>query len=234
MKLDKILSYQEKDMELRKLEQIIEQSKDFSIAEQAKTKFLNFGNVAKITEKNAMVIYNNYQELEKYITVNAQKIDELEQIITKDLSDENLNKVYEQIKKLQSNLNNIERELVKFPQKIEEITHKNEEARKQGASLRHIFNEAKGRFDALKNETQPKINEYKAKLNEYAKGIEKDLLQKYVALRKDKVIPAFVKVYDGNRCGGCRMEQSMASIAKLKEKGMIECESCRRIIYMEE
>lgn len=234
MNLDKILAYQEQDLELRQLELKIEKSKDFAIAEQAKSKFINLGNIAKSTENNAAVLYENYKKIESYVETVSSKIDELEKILGTDLSEDNLQKVGAQIKKLIDNLNTVEKELYNMPKNIDEITRKNEEARKQGASMRHAFNEAKSRFDTLKSEVEPKIDEYKKKLSELAKGIDKDLFIKYQNLRKDKVLPAFVNVVDGNRCGGCRMEQSMAAIAKLKEKGMIECESCRRIIYLKE
>ena len=234
MKLDKILAYQEQDLELRRLELTIENSKDFAIAEQAKAKFLNLGNIAKKTENNAAVLYRNYKKLEVYVDTVSSKIDELEKVLEMELSDDNLEKVGAQIKKLIDNLNAVEKELFNISKNIDEITRKNEEARKQGANMRHTFNEAKHRFDTLKNDVEPKIDEYKKRLAELAKGIEKDLFLRYQNLRKDKVLPAFVNVIDGNRCGGCRMEQSIATIAKLKEKGMIECESCRRIIYLQE
>jgi predicted nucleic acid-binding Zn-ribbon protein len=234
MKLDKILAYQEQDLELRRLELKIEKSKDFAIAEQAKAKFINLGNIAKNTENNAAVLYKNYKKLEGYVNTLSSKIDELAKVLEMELSDDNLQKVGDQINKLSSNLSAIEKEIYNMPQNIDEISRTNEEARKQGASMRHTFNESKKRFDALKDELEPKIDEYKKKLSEMSKGIEKDLFLRYQSLRKDKVLPAFVSVIDGNRCGGCRMEQSMAAIAKLKQKGTIECESCRRIIYLEE
>ncbi|HEY8389392.1 MAG TPA: hypothetical protein VIL26_00325 [Clostridia bacterium] len=234
MNLAKILAYQEQDMQLRRLELTIEQSKDFAIAEQAKSKFINLGNIAKTTESNAGILYKNYKKLESYVGTVSSKIDELEKVLEMELSDENLQKVGAQIKKLMDNLNAVERELNNMPKSIDELLKKNEEARKQGANMRHTFNEAKKRFDALKSEVQPQIDEYKKKLAQLAKDIDKDLFLKYQSLRKDKVLPAFVNVIDGNRCGGCRMEQSMAAIAKLKEKGIIECESCRRIIYIED
>lgn len=234
MKLDKILAYQEQDLKLRRLELSIEKSKDFAIAEQAKSKFINLGNIAKNTENNAAVLYKNYKKLETYVSTVSSKIDELEKVLEMELSDDNLQKVSIQIKKLMDNLNAVEKEIFNMHKNIDEISRKNEEARKQGADMRHTFNEAKQRFDALKNEVDPKIDEYKNKLAELAKGIDKDLFSKYQNLRKDKVMPAFVNVVDSNRCGGCRMEQSMVTIAKLKEKGMIECESCRRIIYLQE
>ncbi|HHW89864.1 MAG TPA: hypothetical protein GX745_03040 [Clostridiales bacterium] len=234
MNLEKILAYQEQDLALRRLELKIEKSKDYAIAEKAKEKFLSLGNLAKRTQKAAGVLYDNYKKLEIYINSISSKIDELEKILEKDLSDQGLEKVDEQIKKIQSNLNTLEKELNKFPKNIDETIRKNEQARKEGANMRNVFNEAKKRFDALKKEVGPKIEEYKAKLAELAKGIDKELFAKYQSLRKDKVLPAFVKAVDGNRCGGCMMQQSIAAVQKLREKGIIECESCRRVIYFGE
>lgn len=234
MNLEKILAYQEQDLALRNLELKIEKSKDYAIAEKAKEKFLNLGNIAKQTEKAAGVLYDNYKKLENYVNNVSSKLDELEKLLEKDLSDKILEKIDDQIKKLHSNLNALEKELNKMPKNIDETIRRNEEARKEGANIRHVFNEAKQRFDALRDELTPKIKEYRAKLAELAKSIDKELFAKYQSLRKDKVMPAFVKAVDGESCGGCMMHLSAAAIAKLKEKGMIECESCRRIIYLEE
>lgn len=234
MNLEKILAYQEQDLALRRLELKIEKSKDYAIAEKAKEKFINLGNIAKHTEKAASVLYDNYTKLENYINNVTSKLDELEKVLEVDLSDKNLEKVDGQIKKLQSNFNTLEKELNKLSKNIDETIKRNEEARKEGANMRQVFNEAKKKFDALKKELAPKIEEFKTKLTELAKGIDKEVFSKYQSLRKDKVLPAFVKAVDNDRCGGCMMQQSLTAVNKLKEKGTIECESCRRIIYWEE
>jgi predicted nucleic acid-binding Zn-ribbon protein len=233
MNLEKILAYQEQDLALRSLEMQIEKSKDYAIAEKAKENFLKLGNIAKQTEKVASDLYNRYIKLESYINGVNSKFEELEKALVMDLSEKNLERVEEQIKKLQSNLSALEKELTRLPKNIDETLKKNEDARKEGANMRHVFNEAKQRFDKLKEDLAPKIQEHKQKLAELAKGIDKELFAKYQALRKDKVLPAIVKAVDGN-CGGCGMQLSAAAVTKLKEKGAIECESCRRIIYLEE
>ncbi|HEY8418913.1 MAG TPA: hypothetical protein VIL03_00525 [Clostridia bacterium] len=234
MNLEKILAYQEQDLALRSLELQIEKSKDYAIAEKAKENFIKLGNIAKQTEKVASDLYDRYKKLESYINGVTSKLEELEKVLEMDLSDKNLEKVEDQIKKLQSNLSALEKELIKLPKNIEETVKRNEDARKEGANMRHVFNEAKQKFDALKEELAPKIQEYKTKLAELAKGIDKEIFAKYQALRKDKVLPAIVKAVDGANCGGCGMQLSAAAVTRLKEKGLIECESCRRVIYLEE
>ncbi|HEY8444425.1 MAG TPA: C4-type zinc ribbon domain-containing protein [Clostridia bacterium] len=234
MNLEKILAYQEQDLALRNLELQIEKSKDYAIAEKAKENFLKLGNIAKQTEKVAGDLYDRYKKLESFANGVNSKLEELEKVLEMDLSEKNIEKIDDQIKKLQSNLSALEKELQRMPKNIDETLKRNEEARKEGANMRHVFNEAKQRFDALKDQIAPKIQEYKTKLAELAKGIDKDLFAKYQSLRKDKVLPAIVKAVDGGNCGGCGMQLSAAAVTKLKEKGIIECESCRRIIYLEE
>ena len=62
------------------------------------------------------------------------------------------------------------------------------------------------------------------------KEIEPEVLNKYKSLRKDGIMPVFVKLVNRS-CGYCRVELPNSTIDKLKLNGQTECEHCRRIIY---
>ena len=63
------------------------------------------------------------------------------------------------------------------------------------------------------------------------KQIDANLLSKYKHLRQDKIFPVFVPL-NSNACGGCSMALPAALMNKLKENGYLECEQCRRYIYI--
>ena len=93
------------------------------------------------------------------------------------------------------------------------------------------YTESRKSFEALKQEKQPVIDGLRGKMATLEEKLDKDLLQKYSNLRRDKTLPPLVSLLDKS-CAGCRMEMSMATISVLKQKGTVECEFCHRIIYV--
>ena len=78
--------------------------------------------------------------------------------------------------------------------------------------------------------------EIEKRLKAIAKDVEKEFIDKYIALKKDKKIPAFVK-FDSkvHMCSGCNMELSADTLSKLKKQGdWTECPNCGRILFIED
>lgn len=131
-------------------------------------------------------------------------------------------------------------ELAQLEQRMRELTDK-------GARLLNDYNTAmnklkdtKAKCDALKdmiakkNETaSPEIAGIEAEIKKLEKTADAALYEKYKNMRNDNIFPVFVHLRS-NRCGGCQMEQSLNFIQKLKQKGMLPCEECRRIILSDE
>lgn len=78
----------------------------------------------------------------------------------------------------------------------------------------------------------PAFESMQAELAELEKKIEPSLIAKYKALKQDGIFPVLVPLVD-TRCGGCRVQLSAGAHDKLKTLGMLECEQCRRTIYIE-
>ena len=131
-------------------------------------------------------------------------------------------------------------ELAMLEQRMRDLTDK-------GARLLNDYNTAmnklkdtKSKCDALKdmiakkNETAlPEINAIQEQIKQVEAGADATLYEKYKSMRKDNIFPVFVHLR-ANRCGGCQMEQSLNFVEKLKQKGMVPCEECRRIILADE
>ena len=131
-------------------------------------------------------------------------------------------------------------ELAMLEQRMRELTDK-------GARLLNDYNTAmnklkdtKAKCDALKdmiakkNETAlPEIAEIEAKIKQLEANVDVAMYEKYKSMRNDNIFPVFVHLR-ANRCGGCQMEQSLNFVQKLKQKGMLPCEECRRIILADE
>lgn len=131
-------------------------------------------------------------------------------------------------------------ELAILEQRMRDLTDK-------GARLLNDYNTAmnklkdtKTKCDALKdmiakkNQTAlPEIASIQDQIKSLESNVDVALYEKYKSMRKDNIFPVFVHL-KSNRCGGCQMEQSLNFVGKLKEKGMLPCEECRRIILADE
>ena len=93
------------------------------------------------------------------------------------------------------------------------------------------YKESKLACEKLEESIKPKVEEIKKQKLEMEKSIDPVLLGKYKHLRQDKIFPVFVPL-NNNSCGGCSMELPAALMNKLKAEGYLECEQCRRYIYI--
>ena len=63
--------------------------------------------------------------------------------------------------------------------------------------------------------------------------IEPSIMDRYMQMREDKKFPILVPLVN-NSCGGCAMALPNARLDLLKKDGVLECENCHRIIYINE
>mgnify|MGYP000078164138 FL=1 len=91
------------------------------------------------------------------------------------------------------------------------------------------YAEANEKYKAVKASRDDERKALEKELAGIAKDIPEEAMNKYLAKRKEKVFPVVFPLTDG-RCPCCGMEVPLAAMSKLKE-GVIECESCRRILY---
>lgn len=103
------------------------------------------------------------------------------------------------------------------------------ELKKEVIARQKTYATAKEEYSKAKEAREEERNALNAALEEIAKDIEESAMNKYKAKRKEKVFPVVMPIADG-RCPSCMMEVPLAAINSLKD-GVIECESCRRILY---
>ena len=71
----------------------------------------------------------------------------------------------------------------------------------------------------------------KAEREKLKGAVEPTLLHKYMALKKNKIVPT-APIQD-SRCGGCHMEMPSFTVSNAVKNGYCECENCGRIVYIE-
>ena len=217
----KILSIK-RDME--KNEAKITLNKVVALVKDAQTKLIELENKAKATildfDKCQAEYELSYNEL-----VNLTKED------VSSLTEEQANVQLERINKLANTLSQLERALSMQAENVGAIIKNFEICRSNIMNYKQKYKETKEKVDALQKDLVPQVEQIKKQMQELEKQIDANLLAKYKHLRQDKIFPVFVPL-NNNACGGCSMALPSALMTKLKENGYLECEQCRRFIYI--
>ncbi len=138
---------------------------------------------------------------------------------------------------LLNNVNSLVGEISEENRHVEDLVRRAEEIVRKTNELSGKLTEAKKRSIICKQ----KIEEEREKLNPKIQEIEKqikalepsikdtDKYEKYKEMKEKGIFPVFVNI-EGDFCGGCKVELPLNFIEKLKEKKMLPCEHCGRII----
>lgn len=230
MNIEKLVEYQKKDFEIVKLERELENGENRQVITQMVSLIKDSQNKSLQLEKKANELNLEYQNLLKSISHNKNSLESLTKKDLSKLSSQELTAIENVVNTINTNLNVLEKKLINLAEAINLVLTQFDKAKK-------VYNEAKDKYNYHKEQytkqqevIQPKIDQIKKELAVIEKDIDPELLAKYKQKRQDKNFPIFVALKDRS-CGGCQMEISYASTNRLKEKGFIECENCRRIIY---
>ena len=231
--LNKILEYQKKEQEIIKLKEELSSNP----AKKTLNKMLTLGKDAQTKlvelEKQAKATLEQYEKTKVDFEIACDKLNKLIKQDTNDVPEDKLRESIEQASALSITLGNLERSLSYQKDVIANIMKNFDLCRKNIVASKQKYKETKEEYDAFEKGILPQIEERKKEMAAIEKTVDANLLAKYKHLRQDGIFPVFVPLR-GNACGGCRMEIPAALMAKLKTTGYLECEQCRRLIYIEQ
>ena len=183
-------------------------------------------------ENKAKSLIDDYNASKKNYDEAFNKINKVSKIDLNSLQEETASTYLDELNTLVNTLSMLERTLSMQAENINSIIKNFEICRNNIVTLKQKYKELKERVDLNQSKITPEINTIKLKMAEVEKQINESMLNKYKHLRQDKIFPVFVPL-NHNACGGCSMELPSALMNKLKESGYLECEQCRRYIYLE-
>ena len=230
--MNKILEYQKLDSECFKLEQQMAKSApkkkisdSVQFANESKDKLMNLDNEAGKS-------YKEYNDLVNVLNDNVKNVELLLKQDLDGIEEGKLKNLQDKIALVQKNLIILEKRNFAIQSKMQKQLQEFDSTKSQVAKAKEQHQKSKADFDELKKSVEPEMEKIKKQLAKLQKDIDPALLEKYQKARKDNIFPVFVGLND-KRCGGCRMELPVATLDKLKAKKMLECEQCRRIIYVD-
>lgn len=229
-----ILEFQKLDAELIKLQREISNNPDKKNVQNMKSYVLECGQKGASLDREAKSLI---QELEKLNEVQAKGIALVDKYQGQDiekLSQAELIDLQSKMKQALKHLNELDNRLKAQSEKIKNVLKEYDNNKKSANVARQKHADSKKAFDEYFKEKEPKLNELKQKMLKMQSELNSVELAKYKSLRQDNVFPVYVPLVNGSRCGGCRMELPSNAIEKINKLGKLECEQCKRIIYIPE
>ncbi len=232
--LQKLIEYQKKDIELHKLNSLLD--RDSAIAEMNKHK--KIFNDAKQTlgncEQQASAVVTSYYELQKYVQDNEPLFAELE---SKEAGSEE--ELAERVKKLDSlkgKFQAADKKAHDLDDRTKDIYRSRSDAMRSGKAAQQQYLEAKKKHDALVKSKSDELNKLKKELDDMAKGLNQKMLAEYNKLVAENKFPPIAPASGDEKkgmfnCGGCGLDLSQQSNTLLRDQGWCHCDTCHRIVY---
>ena len=231
--LQEILTYQEIDKGLIKIENLLLSSDERKIISRAKNFLVESERNAARMEERAEELLKMFNDAKKAYDENAQLVKEYEATVNTLKSGDEAAYLIKKVNQALDNLKTIEKDLAAISKDMEDLSKSFNEFRAKYNAAGKEYLENKEKYEQLKEKYAPSMKELKDKLDEQAKKIDPTIMEKYLKRRADRIFPVLVEVR-GNMCGGCSMEISLKEIDKLRSDKIIECENCHRFIYFRE
>lgn len=226
--LQAILTYQEIDKKLYKLERDLaasEERKEYvkvkKFLETATEKLDALEGKATALAAEAAGLTKKYEQLES----SLGDFEHVEELVNggADVAfyKKKVQSIAEQLKKIKSDLNAL-------TASIKATDSEYQKFKKQVLSVQKQAPEVSEKYKAAKAAVEGEKKALEKQLVTAAEGVDSELLTKYNTKRKEKIFPV-VGELTGGRCPFCGMEPPLA--AKSKLAGGIDCDNCHRIIF---
>ena len=199
--LEKLLEYQKKDIELRKLNAFVKRDEALASMNKNEKIFNEAKRVIAECEDQANAIISSYAELSKYVDDNEALLAELEN--TDAESEEQLAERVKKLESLKSKFQNADKKARDFKDRSKDVCRARVDAVKSGNAARQNYNEAL--------------------FAEYKKLVEEKHFPPVVPASGDEKKGMF-------NCGGCGLGLPQQGNSLLKDQGWCRCDNCRRII----
>lgn len=228
--IKKLLEYQEADFAVDAAERQIKASKERKTANAMKQRF----EIAVEERKKLISARDNAEKEMENISNEIDKLTSIAQTDRiKDIPEDSeaINKLIAEIDKLMASLKKCDDKINKLDDSVAENEKKINEYAAIANKAKEEFNVNKAGYEKLLKEAKPEIDELKAKRDKISADVDKALLEKYLRLKKNKIVPT--APLQNSRCGGCHMEMPSFTVSNAVKNGYCECENCGRITYIE-
>ncbi|MCH5165067.1 MAG: hypothetical protein J1G01_01535 [Clostridiales bacterium] len=229
----RLFEYQKKDIELRKLNNVLDKDEALVSMNKNKRAFNEAKQTLADCEQQAGSILDMYSELQKYVDDNDALLAELE-----NADGDGESEVEARVKKLESlrsKFQTADKKMHDIEDKSKTVLKRRTDALKAGKVAQAAFGEAREKHNKLINSKADELNKLKAELEALKKSLDPSWYAEYEKLVTDNKFPPLVHATGDEKknlfnCGGCGLNLPQKGNAMLGDQGWCRCENCRRLI----
>ena len=233
--LQKLMEYQEVDKKLKAIEDSLKASEEFKKYAQASKFLRTFNDSKEQYDERAKSLLSAMSELDKsYAALKEEQADFADAGNAEDLS--GVSYLKKKSQELSKKFAALENEIQRLTAEINEVVAQYKKLLATAKMMMEQRDEYKVKYEELckgKDAEKAAIN---AKLDEIAKDIPKEYMEKYRERRKDNKFPICYEIDIPQKgsvhCSACGTEFSSLQLSNLKQNGFIECENCRKLIFV--
>ena len=224
--------YQVQDAKLRDIEKVLASSEERKKAVTAK-KYLESveENVNKLDFHAAELKASYEKAMASQLKLKEQQA-EIAESLEKVADEDEANFLIKKAEGLIAKVKALAEEMKKIADEIQTVVKEYSSIKKNTQVAQAQYKENAEKYNALKASYKAEKEAVESKLEELKKGVDKDLMERYLQKRANKIYPIVYEV-KGNICGACRMELSMSELTRLKNGEIIDCDQCGRLLYLD-
>ncbi|MDE6201183.1 MAG: hypothetical protein K2M47_04815 [Clostridiales bacterium] len=231
-----MIAYQKKDIELRKLNNLIERDEALAVMNKYRHAFDDAKRAIAECEQQAGVLLDTFAELQRYIEDNETALAELENTDSGE-SEEELERRVKRLESLKSKFQSADKKMHDIQDKAKAVCNRRADAIKTGNAAKQKFAEAREKHGKLVNSKADELKRLKSELEEMRKALDPKLFAEYAKLVDENKFPPIVRAVADDKknmfnCGGCGLNLSQKGNASLNDQGWFRCENCHRIIVL--
>lgn len=230
-----LMDYQKKDIELRRLNMLIERDEALAVMNKYKRAFNDAKAAIAECEQQAGALLDMFAELQKYIDDNEASLDELDGAECD--SEEELERRVKRLESLKSKFQSADKKMHDIHEKARAVCARRQEALKSGNAAKQKFAEARDKHGKLIASKAADMDKLKAELDLMRKSLDSKLFAEYTKLVDENKFPPIVTAAGDDKknmfnCGGCGLNLPQKGNALLRDQGWFRCENCHRIIVL--
>jgi predicted nucleic acid-binding Zn-ribbon protein len=231
---EKLLKLQELDLSIAKLTENLAQIP--AKIQDAEKLFVSEAAAFKLARQQQLMAEQQCAKLEADAVANAGKKREFQQKTSLIKKNDEYKAALEQLAQFDVNQRKIEEEQLEWMEKVE-AAKADVQARERTFNLaRKRAASVKDDLMALDGNCRRQLAEYQQQRPQYLQEVDEQLLRRYEQLRANRnfsrVQPCVVPVISES-CGRCRMRVTPQLCQKAEKGGIVFCEQCGAILYVD-
>lgn len=230
--IEKLLQYQEVDASLKAIENDLKKSDEFKKYARAVMFLKTVAESKAQIEAKATSLVAAMDGLEARLNALENEKKEFEN--TDDAKkEETFAFLKKKSQELSARFGPIEEELDALLKEMNALADQYKDLMDKTRNMLSQQDEYKAKYEALSATRDAEKAKIRKELEKIAKDIPEEYMKKYKEKRKDPKFPIVYELGDNDKhCPACGTELSQLELSRLKTEKMIECENCRRLIFI--